>query len=375
MNNRQTIHDILNDWGKSKQRSPESNDSMKSMVLNKLPNNSVKTFKTPTPLPWLSFAFTTMAILVVMGNSVNYSTKTLITPNYTTSSSDAMESSAQSKNSIMPDYYPRYGYPGESPISDGREFLKTHYNSTLRTRHVTNTKTRIETIVRGFGGRIDGSSSAERYGYIGFALPANKLELFRQEIKDIFGEKLYIEQISTENLLPQKQSIEAEQTQTEKYITGLKSERNQVINSHNSTATSLQSKINAINTEITRLEIENQTATQQRKTEISTRIAELQTEKNTIQGQLGTENKSYQNKLANIDSQLKNWQSNLEVVKKQDKNLIESVATVNGSISLSWISLWEMSDIYTPGPLLAWILLALATIAYFYHRRYLELAI
>src|SRR3989344_9690141 len=107
MNNRQTIHDILNDWGKSKQRSPESNDSMKSMVLNKLPNNSVKTFKTPTPLPWLSFAFTTMAILVVMGNSVNYSTKTLITPNYTTSSSDAMKSSAQNSHSCKSKRKPR----------------------------------------------------------------------------------------------------------------------------------------------------------------------------------------------------------------------------------------------------------------------------
>jgi hypothetical protein len=277
--------------------------------------------------------------------------------------------------SIAPEYYPRDGYYGKPAITDEREFLKTYYNSTIQTRHVDETKTRIETIVRGFSGRIDGSSSSEKNGYISFAIPANKFEAFRQEVKDLVGNKLYVEQVSTENLLPQKQSIEEQRAQTEKYIAGLKSERTQLTNSHNQAISSLQSRINVINTEITQLEIENQTAIPQRKTEISYRIAVLQTERTTLQEQLGNENKNYQNRLADVNSQLKNWEVNLDSVKKQDKDLMENVATVNGTISLNWVSLWEISDIYTPGPLLAWILLASALIAYFYHRRHLQISL
>ena len=393
MKNYRTIHDLLEDWGKSKQKSPANNAVLKNAVLNKLPNVQMEKFekKVRTPMPWLSFAFATMAIVVVVGNSLDR--KLVSLPMATTPSSGAGYSTARdasvsntvlqsSKSSIAPEYnaqyYPDPGsgyYYGEPPISDEREFLKTYYNSTLRTRHVTDTKTQIEIIVRGFGGRIDGSSSAEKQGYVSFAIPANKFEAFRQEVKSLAGSKLYIENISTENLLPQKQAIEEQQDQTEKYISGLKSERTKLINSHNQAIASHNSRINALNQEIALLQIESGGATAERKIQISARIIQLQTEITAIQGQVGSENKNYQNRLANINSQLKSWEMNLDGIKKQDKNLMENVATVNGNISLSWISLWELSDIYTPGPLLAWLLLVAALIAYKWHRRYLEIII
>src|SRR3990167_7707186 len=115
MNNHRTIHDILSDWGKSKQKTPANNSVLKNKVLEKLPYNTPE-IRVKTPLPWLSFAFTTMAILVIVGNSGSFRTNGLTVPNYTTSSNTynntTVESSGQSKTTtIVPrDYYPRDMY-------------------------------------------------------------------------------------------------------------------------------------------------------------------------------------------------------------------------------------------------------------------------
>jgi hypothetical protein len=373
MKTHQTINEILSNWGKNNQKIPANNSVLKNKILEKVPYATDR-IVTKTPLPWLSFAFTTMAILVFIAGGLNYPTKMGIsTPpmDSTTMKSTVGESGG---NVIANQYYKDIYQPG-SPISDRREFLKTYYNASLRTRKVVDLKTRIETIVRGFGGRIDGSSSSEKYGYVSFAIPEEKLEMFRDEIKSLVGAKLYTEQINSDNFLPQKQWIEGEQTQIEKTITNLNSEHTQLVKDHNQIIYSYQSRINTIDTDITRLEVEFQTATTQRKIEITSKITDLQLEKNTIGNQILIENRDYKNRLSNLNSQIKNSETQLESIKKQDKNLIESVSTVNGSISLNWISLWEIGDIYTPGPLLAWIMLALAIASYFWYRRSFEIVI
>ena len=50
---------------------------------------------------------------------------------------------------------------------------------------------------------------------------------------------------------------------------------------------------------------------------------------------------------------LKMCKENLKTIQLQDSNLLDDVATVNGSISLNWINLWETADAYLPGPILA----------------------
>ena len=56
-------------------------------------------------------------------------------------------------------------------------------------------------------------------------------------------------------------------------------------------------------------------------------------------------------------------------MKTQDKALLDDVATVNGTVSIRWISLWEMIQLYLPGYWIPAIFAALAFLSYLRDRR------
>lgn len=80
------------------------------------------------------------------------------------------------------------------PITDRREFLKTNYNATLRTRRIMDLSQRIRTIIRDVGGHVDVSTAAERWGYVAFAVPADRFESFRRETKSLAPERFIVEE-------------------------------------------------------------------------------------------------------------------------------------------------------------------------------------
>lgn len=59
----------------------------------------------------------------------------------------------------------------------------------------------------------------------------------------------------------------------------------------------------------------------------------------------------------------------LEEQKKSDKQLLDSVATVHGTISFQWISVWEILDIYFGDYWLAIALVLAAIVSYLFNRR------
>lgn len=362
-----TIHNIFEFWGRGKQKVPPNNNLLKREILSKVPVNFERkvSFKR-SPLVWLPFAFSAIAVFILVVNITGYSNNVGRQNIVQTESQTGFFSTSdtyKSTISIMP------SYRGEGlAISDKREFLKVGYNATLRTRRIADLKNRVEIIVRGLDGRVDASSGTDRSGYVSFAVPQNRLESFKIEIKDLVGTRFYSEQTNSQNLLPAKQQIEESQRQTEKNLSSLQAERGQIIGNHNQKMSSYQNRIISINTEINTLNTEYQYATAQRKAEITNRINQIQTEMSTIQSEIVEENKDYQTKINGVNSQIKNAQENLKIIQTQDNNLLDSVATVNGSISLNWISLWEIVDAYLPGPLLTWIFFAAAFLAFLWYR-------
>src|SRR3989344_8448981 len=88
-------------------------------------------------------------------------------------------------------YYP-YPYPNpDVPVTDTREFLKTYYSASMRTRDVPVLTRRVETTVRGYGGRIDQESSSAQYGYVNFALPQSKYDAFRTELEGFVDSRFF----------------------------------------------------------------------------------------------------------------------------------------------------------------------------------------
>lgn len=220
-------------------------------------------------------------------------------------------------------YYP-YPYPSpDVPATDTREFLKIYYNAVMRTRDVPALTRRVETTVRGYEGRIDAESSAEKYGYVSFALPQVRYDAFRTELEALVGSRFLTVDISSQNLLSQKVSIEEQEKQADAALADYKAARERLVVAHTTAVQALQLKIDA--------------------------TAATSSERALFEQQLASENATYAKQLSYADANIKYAQDWVKGVKTQDATLLANVATVTGTVSIQWISLWDTALLYLPG--------------------------
>jgi hypothetical protein len=412
-NIKKTISEHLALWGKANRQISPRNESLKSEILAKAQIPIMEIARSRRSIPWFSFALAATALLVLFisprvtkqnpapaglqnienPKAENSIDRRRMTEEYFRQKLDmwGFDYSQPLGNRKPPldkeasDYRtPLYANkPAEQRKSvllsevakgkadlkeDTREFLKTSYNGYARCRHIGEFSQRIQVSIRGYGGRIDSTSSSERYGYINFAVPADKFDAFKNEIKYLFGERFYSEHIQTENLLPQKQSIEDQQQDTQNNLDRLRRERNGLRKSHEHKVASINSEIDAVAAEIASLQREVPDDWIGRMN-IANRIRELQKKSIDLSNRLHNENDSFAGNLYSYTIQIRGNEGNLANLDKQDQNLIKTVATVRGVITLSWISIWEVIDSYIPLYWFAIFLMALAVIFYFIHRR------
>ncbi len=374
--NSKTIEQILISWGRAQQSLPQNHEVLKDRLLASL--NIATTAAKPEaramagPL-WLSLTFAGLAIiafiilspgnerLVTPQSSLN---QTLQVDSSTTDSAPPTagsplagsinESMPQSSYKMAPEIYPLP--TPEVPSADTREFLKTDYSASLKTRHVSELTERLQTTVRGFGGRIDSSNSSEKFGYVNFVVPASRFDAFRNEVKTFVGAKFLTEQISSQNLLPEKRSIEDQQIKIQKLLSELNSNRDQLTATHNKAVSLLQGQINAINKQLETVQDENQRQA-------------LFNQNRSLKARLADENSRYTQALNSFDAQIKNARDRLDGVNQQNGDLLDSVATVRGAISLSWISAWDVIELYIPINYLVALGLVIAAISTYFFRR------
>lgn len=247
---------------------------------------------------------------------------------------------------MMDNSVSRYPYPYPSPdvpVTDTREFLKIYYNAQMRTRDVPTLTRRVETTVRGYDGRIDSESSSEKYGYVSFALPQVKYEAFRSELEALVGSRFLTINISSQNLLAQKVSIEEQQKQADSALADYKAARARLVAAHASAVQALEAKIAAPTTSAS--------------------------DKALFEAQLASENASYTKQLSYADANIKYAQDWVKGVKTQDATLLANVATVTGTVSIQWISLWEVALLYLPGYWIPFIFAVLTVLSYLRDRR------
>lgn len=308
-----------------------------------------------------------------LGGGVSYTSGTMAVPP-TAVDMVARESGASNAPSpAMMDskaYYPdRYPYYKEDvPVTDTREFLKVYYNANMRTRDVQGLTRSVVTTVRGYDGRIDQESSSPQYGSVSFVVSQSKYDAFRGELESLVGSRFLTVNISSQNLLPQKQSIEEQQKQADTSLADYKTARQNIVSAHTSTLKSLQSQIDAISSRLAVLRAQTQTY------DIQVQIQSLSNDLYALNQQLANENASYSAQLKNADANIKYAQDWQKAVQTQDQNLLDNVATVNGTVSIQWISLWEMAQLYLPGYWIPAIFAALAFLSYLRDRRRFGLA-
>lgn len=271
--------------------------------------------------------------------------------------------SSQGKGGLDMMYYP-YPYPNTNvPVNDNREFLQVSYNASMSTRDVRGLTGRVVTTVRGYDGRIDQESSSEKYGYVSFAVPKSKYESFRAELESLVGSRFLTTNISSQNLLSQKVSIEEQQKQADTALADYKTARAKIVSAHTSATAAIQAKINTNTQRLAVLSAQTQTP------QVLAEMEMVSNDQLFQKQQLANENSSYKSQLNNADWNIKNAQDWVKGLQTQDQTLLDNVATVTGTISIQWISFPNMILLYLPGYWIPTIFAALAILSFLNDRR------
>ena len=149
--------------------------------------------------------------------------------------------------------------------------------------------------------------------------------------------------ISSQNRLGQKQSIEEQAKSAGDTLASYQAARDALIAKHNATVQSLQAQIDA--------------------------TAATSSERTMLKAKLASENTAYATKLATSDANIKyakDWQ---KAVANNDQKFLDDIATVNGTVSIRWIGLFEMVQLYLPGYSIPGIFALLTVLSYWRDRR------
>ena len=114
-------------------------------------------------------------------------------------------------------------------VNDTREFMKTSYDTQIQTRNVKSVLRDVKGSIKVANGRIDQLNETTKSGYVRFVIPKINFENFKDEIESITNEKLIIENISSDNLLTQKQSIEQQQESANNSLASLEQQEKDLL--------------------------------------------------------------------------------------------------------------------------------------------------
>jgi hypothetical protein len=258
--------------------------------------------------------------------------------------------SVNSSRSKLSDYMPSSKYGNnQASISDTREFLKTDYNASIQTRDVNKVVRFVENAIKGADGRVDNISSSEKYGNIKFVVAKSEFEDFRSEVEVLVHAKLYTENISSENLLTQKQGIEEDQGNIVNSLENWTAQRDALVIKHNLTVANINKDLTRISKELVSIRANMKTEKD------SILLASLYNQEATLMSQetiqkknLASENSNYSIQKQNLDNLINNENNNLTNINKIDSQFMDNVETVNGYVVVRWINLWEMAKIFSP---------------------------
>lgn len=365
-------NDRLSAWGKAEQKLPARNLEMKNVALfSAKPTQK----KAPRHFHWAQYVMSVTTVLGVV-IAIGHVTVNRLRPATSSGTISSLESSvapmaydtnfggagvAQDsvRNSaammLMPEE-PANRF--EKSVADTREFLKTYYQATLRTREVAKLATHIQTMARGYGGRVDDISVNKESAYISFVVPKDKFAMFTDELRTLVPPKFIEEIISAQNLLSEKQGIEKRTDTAEQTLSSVQKQRQELIDNHGVAVANFQKRINNYSGQINSLRNQFATTTStERQQAISNQIAYVTRQQNGVKQELAQENSRFETALRLSDANIAASEKRIDNLYEQDQDLLASVETVEASVSLQWISVWEVIDLYVP---IYWVLSILA---------------
>lgn len=268
----------------------------------------------------------------------------------------------------MPDIWPWPGNQNNS-IRDTREFLKVSYSAQIRTRDVPEAVKDVKSAVRDAEGRLDSYSSSEKYGYVSFVVPKSKFDAFKDEVEGIAHRKLVTTSESSTNLLGQKQNIEERTASATSTLASYQSQKQALDAQHARTLANLKAEQQQIDAELAAIRSAKAVSSDSTTIE-SLRDQEtvLLQQKASVESRRYSENQSYNQKNGSVTQQIQWAQSNVDNMAKEDSAFADNIETVNGYVTVRWISLWDLTAVFSPiHP--TWIVLILIVAAVWYAGR------
>jgi hypothetical protein len=275
-----------------------------------------------------------------------------------------MDKRVQSGAMMEPSYYP--SNEGTPTVEDTREFLKTSYSAQIKTRKVKDILRDVKSIISEMDGRIDNINESPKSGYIRFVVPKSNFENFKNEIDSITHEKLITENISSTNLLNQKQTIEEQQQSANDLLAQLQKEQKDLIAKHTADLKKLQNKLSTLEKQ---LEDFTKILPPILTTEQIAQMESLKAEINLVKQQITSENSSFNSANEIRKNNIAGVKTQIEDIQKQDTQFTNNIETVSGSISVSWISLWKLVKTFSPISPTLIIIILLVVVWYFLKRK------
>jgi Fe2+ transport system protein B len=258
-------------------------------------------------------------------------------------------------------------------ITDTREFIKKTFSANIKTRDVEDVAKKIELLIKGLGGRIDNSNITNTYATFSFVIPKSKLDDFESQIRSYVHKKLYSQTITSQNLLEEKQNLEHNQGTTKESIASLATERQQVQTEYTKKANELKSKISTKNSQarttqnnITKKEDEVNTATNTTiKTEKIQELVILQKsedfiiqEISSLTADMNNLSNAFKVEMSRLGASIEDQNNVLVSLDEQTDSFLNKVETVQGTIYISYITIWGIITVFSPiSPLILLIII------------------
>ena len=280
------------------------------------------------------------------------------------------EASSPSSNSFMDRMMPPFYYGGEPSIKDTREFLKTSYNAQIKTRDVSRVISDTKNAIRDVEGRIDSLNSSEKSGYISFVVPKSKFSEFQNTMESLTHKKLYVENISSQNLLSEKQSIEEQTTNATSTREKLLKDKAAIDAWYTKKIADLKKELTATQTQLASVRALIA------KTTNETELVSLRQQETSLVFQEADNKKDqtsdtayHVSQLASINAQIANIDQTIVAIGKQDTKFTDNIETVTGSVNIQWITLCALFKIFSPIPPSIIILIVIAILGYWFIRK------
>ncbi len=260
--------------------------------------------------------------------------------------------------------YPDYYYNNNNGnVTDTREYNKKTFSASMKSRAVEEVAKKVETLIKSSGGRIDSSNISDKYATFSFVVPKSNFDAFETQMRTFVSKKLYSQTVTSQNLLNEKQNIEKSQSNTAESIASTKKQRDQVeadytarINTIKSQIATVKAQIVDVDSDIARTEKAiNNTTDQNTKNSLAQELNNLSNTRRTYNQYIANYNSDIEIATSNFKSQMTMYGSSLDSQNQvlaqlgvQETTFLDKVETVQGSVSINFITMWELLNIYSP---------------------------